>query len=146
MWIQYNVAWFFYFLHFIFLNSCDGQQQHRPIVGILSQPHEDGNSFYIAASYVKWLESGGAQSIPIPYDANETMIREIFSQINGVFFPGGSAKLPQSAMILWELILENNQEGQYFPVWGTCLGFEFMLMLAAGEDESLLQKGLNAGM
>lgn len=123
----------------------DQKLLQRPVIGILSQPHDDEeNTFYIAASYVKWLESGGAQSIAIPYDADETLIREIFSQINGVFFPGGNAKLPSSAKILWKLTVESNQRGDYFPVWGTCLGFEFLVMLTAHSNEVILQTSFNA--
>ena len=96
-----------------------------PVVGILSQPKTSGNEtyHYIAASYVKWIESSGAIAIPIPYDADETLTREIFSQINGVLFPGGDALLPLSASVMWELALESNKRGEYFPLWGTCLGF-----------------------
>ena len=41
---------------------------------------------------VKWLESAGAASIPIPYDSDEDLVNEIFSQINGILFPGGSSR------------------------------------------------------
>ena len=142
----------FNLIHIFFRNQLtladeikDQKLLQRPVIGILSQPHDDEeNTYYIAASYVKWLESGGAQSIAIPYDADETLIREIFSQINGVLFPGGSAQLPSSARTLWQLILENNQRGHYFPVWGTCLGFEFLVMLTAQSDEVMLQTSFNA--
>jgi gamma-glutamyl hydrolase len=116
-----------------------------PVVGILSQPKKSGNEtsiHYIAASYVKWVESSGATSIPIPYDADEALTREIFSQINGVLFPGGSALLPLSAKVMWDLALKSNNSGDYFPVWGTCLGFEFLIELTGGIDA--LQTGFNA--
>lgn len=119
-------------------------QRSRPVVGILSQPHSHGEDHYIAASYVKWLESAGARSIAIPYDADDELLHEIFSQINGVLFPGGDAPLPPAAKSMWNMILERNQnENDFFPAWGTCLGFEFMLMLAAGSD-NVLQKGFDA--
>ena len=63
-----------------------------PVIGVLSQPVYDGGYQYIAASYVKWIESAGAAAIVIPYDADEYQTREIFSQINGVLFPGGGNK------------------------------------------------------
>lgn len=116
----------------------------RPVVGILSQPMEDENSYYIAASYVKWLESAGARSIPIPYNADQDLISEIFSQINGILFPGGSADLPNSARYVWDLAVHRNLNGDYFPVWGTCLGFEFMLMLSADKGVDILESGFVA--
>ncbi len=110
----------------------------RPVVGILSQPYwNDPQQHYIAASYVKWVESGGAISIPIPYDADENLVREIFTQINGILFPGGSATLPDSAKWIWELALESNKHGEYFPVWGTCLGFEYLITLNDGGETAL---------
>jgi gamma-glutamyl hydrolase len=122
------------------IGSRNGQ---RPVVGILSQPRNshtlstdaaNETHHYIAASYVKWIESAGAISIPIPYDADEPLIREIFSQINGILFPGGDSALPPGAQILWDLAWESNARGDYFPVWGTCLGFEFLIMLVGGMD------------
>ena len=115
----------------------------RPVVGILSQPLDGENSYYIAASYVKWLESAGARSIPIPYDADQELVSEIFSQINGLLFPGGAADLPITAKYLWDLAVERNLNGDFFPVWGTCLGFEFMLMLVADKGLFPLSQAIN---
>jgi gamma-glutamyl hydrolase len=121
----------------------------RPVVGILSQPFSQHPAqHYIAASYVKWLESAGARSIAIPYDADEELLEEIFTQINGVFFPGGNALLPPNAKTIWKMILERNDKNgdggeDFFPAWGTCLGFEFLIMLAAG-DENALQSGFDS--
>lgn len=114
----------------------------RPVVGILSQPYH-GNNDYIAASYVKWLESAGARSIVIPYEADDNLLEEVFTQINGVLFPGGESDLPPHAHKIWNLIsVRNANDGDFFPVWGTCLGFEFLVMLAGGKD--VLQTGFDA--
>jgi len=126
----------------IWLVVCSAENQ-SPVVGILSLPPQSGKPYYyIAASYVKWLESAGARSIPIAYDATDELLEEIFTQINGLLLPGGSAGLPQNAKKIWELVIESNSRGGYFPVWGTCLGMEFMLMLVGGE--STIQSGFNA--
>jgi len=131
----------------IWIHHCVQGLIHRPLVGILSQPMQNGdeNSYYIAASYVKWLESAGARSIPIPYDANKNLVLEIFHQLNGVLFPGGSADLPPSARYIWDLAVHTNlQRGDYFPIWGTCLGFEFMLMLSSEKGIHALESGYKA--
>lgn len=120
------------------------QQQSRPVIGILSQPFYNNNDkHYIAASYVKWLESAGAAAIALPYDAPDDLVNEIFSQINGFLFPGGSAALPSAARTLWKLAIESNQRGEYFPVFGICLGLEFMTMLASNNEE-MIHSGFNA--
>lgn len=50
--------------------------------------------------------------------------------------------MPQSAQWLWRLALQSNERGDFFPVWGTCLGFEFLVQLVGGEG--CLQSGFNA--
>uniref|UniRef100_A0A8C1BCF9 folate gamma-glutamyl hydrolase n=1 Tax=Cyprinus carpio carpio TaxID=630221 RepID=A0A8C1BCF9_CYPCA len=96
----------------------------RPIIGVLAQevydppPHRNS---YIAASYVKFLESAGARVVPLI-----------------VLFPGGGVSLESSgyskaAGIFYRLALEANSNGDYFPVWGTCLGFELLTLLTSGK-------------
>ena len=101
---------------------------------------KDGDWHYIAASYVKWVESAGARSIVLPYDADEELTREIFGQVNGILFPGGDAILPRSAHLIYEMAVNaNKKSGEYFPIWGTCLGFEFLVALAANGGDSVLR-------
>jgi gamma-glutamyl hydrolase len=108
----------------------------RPVIGVLSTPDDSKSTFYIAASYVKWLESAGARAIAIPFYASDDLIESIFYQVNGILFPGGAdyKDMPDSARKIWKLAKTANDSGNYFPLWGTCLGFEFMVMLAASED------------
>lgn len=114
-----------------------------PVFGVLTQPILDSNETMVAASYVKWLEAGGARSIPIPYDAPDQLIGEIFQQIDGVLFPGGASDLPPSAKHMWKLLREAHGLGDSIPLWGTCLGFEFLLQLAS-EDLEILESGFEA--
>ena len=94
----------------------------RPVVGIYAAPlHHlpssgcpDGCD-YVAASYVKWLESAGAQSVPIPYNASVGYVDGIFPQLDGILFPGGGANLPVGAKRLFELALRANDNGTHFP-------------------------------
>nr|4L8W_B Chain B, Gamma-glutamyl hydrolase [Danio rerio]4L8W_D Chain D, Gamma-glutamyl hydrolase [Danio rerio]4L8W_E Chain E, Gamma-glutamyl hydrolase [Danio rerio]4L8W_G Chain G, Gamma-glutamyl hydrolase [Danio rerio]4L8W_I Chain I, Gamma-glutamyl hydrolase [Danio rerio]4L8W_K Chain K, Gamma-glutamyl hydrolase [Danio rerio]4L95_C Chain C, Gamma-glutamyl hydrolase [Danio rerio]4L95_E Chain E, Gamma-glutamyl hydrolase [Danio rerio]4L95_F Chain F, Gamma-glutamyl hydrolase [Danio rerio]4L95_G Chain len=113
----------------------------RPIIGVLAQdvfdPKPDRNS-YIAASYVKFLESAGARVVPVMINKSEDEYSRLFKSINGVLFPGGGVSLESSgyskaAGIFYRLALEANSNGDYFPVWGTCLGFELLTLLTSGE-------------
>ena len=81
----------------------------------------------MAASYVKWLESAGARSLPIAYNSTPEEIHAILPQLNGVLLPGGGAGKPPGAQMIFEEALKLNDNGTYFPVWGTCLGFEWLL-------------------
>lgn len=68
----------------------------RPIIGILSQqskpefePNINMSTSYIAASYVKWIEAAGGQSVPILNTYSKSHVLKIMSRINGVLLPGG---------------------------------------------------------
>ncbi|KAM9574466.1 gamma-glutamyl hydrolase [Guaruba guarouba] len=115
----------------------------RPIIGVLAQEchfdkfHRFGSS-YIAASYVKFLESAGARVVPIRLNLSDEEYDKIFHSINGVLFPGGGVDLKTSeysrvAKIFYHKALEANDNGDYFPVWGTCLGHEELTYLTSGK-------------
>ena len=116
-----------------------------PVIGIISQPRisseTEETEYVIAASYVKWVESAGARVMPIPWDATVEMAEAIFPQINGLLLIGGNSILPKVARVFWDLANQTNANGGFFPIWGTCLGFEYLLMLASGEDEFIMQGG-----
>jgi gamma-glutamyl hydrolase len=105
-----------------------------PVIGILSQPDPDNNDvFYIAASYVKWLEAGGARSIPIPYDASNELFDALFVELDGLLLPGGTAAFPPVLFYALDQIVAVNRQGlRFFPVWGTCLGYEFLVQYGGG--------------
>ena len=56
---------------------------------------------------------------------------------------GGDGQGMKVAREMWDLAKVANENGDRFPVWGTCLGFEWMLQLAA-DDEEVLQSGFLA--
>ncbi|XP_053197989.1 gamma-glutamyl hydrolase [Scomber japonicus] len=113
----------------------------KPIIGILSQESRSvppGKTSYIAASYVKYMESAGARVIPIKINQTLEEYKKIFNSINGVLFPGGAASITSSGYatagkIFYDLAIEAKDRGVHFPVWGTCLGFEMLTVLTSGE-------------
>jgi gamma-glutamyl hydrolase len=105
-----------------------------PVIGILSQPDRSHQYDYIAESYVDWIEESGARSIPIPYDAPPELLDELFPQINGLLLPGGwNGHMPPSVPYLLDKIVDDNNHGNFFPVWGICLGYEFLVKYVGGE-------------
>eukprot|EP00033_Pygsuia_biforma_P001003 GCRY01001148.1.p1 GENE.GCRY01001148.1~~GCRY01001148.1.p1 ORF type:complete len:316 (+),score=33.89 GCRY01001148.1:92-1039(+) len=129
---------FFLILVVIQVNATD-----RPIIGIISEDWHDtqfselGNQ-YIAASYVKFVESAGARVVPISYKTPKAELETIFHQINGLIFPGGGMNLKSGRFVeaeryLYELAIEANNKGDVFPIYGICLGFEALSVITAGD-------------
>ncbi|XP_016103443.1 gamma-glutamyl hydrolase-like [Sinocyclocheilus grahami] len=121
----------------------DEPDYDRPIIGILTQEVDDYmkkfGETYIPSSYVKYIESGGARVVPIRLNQSFAEHEKIFRSINGLLLIGGSVNLETSdfahtAGIYFRLALKANEEGEYFPIWGTCLGFQLLTVLVAGEN------------
>ncbi|XP_063696010.1 gamma-glutamyl hydrolase A-like [Culicoides brevitarsis] len=91
-----------------------------------------GHKQFIAASYVKFLEGGGARVVPVWINQTEDYYRDIMNKVNGIFFPGGSSSFKKShgfseaGYQIYKIAKELNDKGDYFPLWGTCLGFELL--------------------
>ncbi|CAH3137898.1 unnamed protein product [Pocillopora meandrina] len=113
----------------------------RPIIGILAQ-NTDGyvqtfGPTYIVASYIKYIESAGGRVVPIRNNLTEDQLEDLFKSINGVLFPGGGADIYDSPYsrtgnIIFNLAKKANDAGDVFPLWGTCLGFQFLSVQGAG--------------
>jgi len=118
----------------------------RPIIGILTQP-TDGvltsyGTSYIAASYVKYAESGGARVVPIFHNSTFEELDSVFNNINGILFPGGGSDLNGTQLFyagqrLYRNAIQANWNGDYFPIFGHCQGFE-LLALITSQDFNIL--------
>lgn len=118
-----------------------------PIIGILAQDSdgyvkEKFGPTYIVASYIKYIESAGGRVVPIRNDLSEEQLEKLFSSINGVLFPGGGVNVfdsqyARTGKILFNLAMKANDAGDVFPLWGTCLGFQFLSVCGAGGQNVL---------
>lgn len=117
---------------------------YRPIIGVLAQenlpddPSTQGSS-YIAACYVKYLESSGARVVPIRLNLLEDEYVRLFKSLNGLLLPGGDVDLQTSqfsrvSKIFYSLALKANDDGDHFPIWGTCQGFQQLSVLTANKN------------
>lgn len=124
-----------------------------PVIGIMSHPCKEPVSEsltpalpaacevrceYLAASYVKFVELAGARAVPISYYASADQIDELLPRLNGVLLPGGEPELPDAARRIVQRALELKD----FPVWGTCLGFEWIADAVA--EEKVIMEGFDA--
>jgi len=120
-----------------------------PVVAIMSQPSKSsaagcsGSCEYIASSYVKFVELAGARALPVSFYSTDAEIDDIMTQVNGFLFPGGGNALPDAAQRVVDNALSISSSGGHFPVWGACLGFEWIMMALGGKD-ALDASGLDA--
>ena len=129
-----------------FVLNCVNSKQRtikttRPIIGVMAQssrgePYHNTWKSYIAASYIKYLESSGARVVPIKNNLADDEVEKLFYSINGFLLPGGGANLLKSGYqrigrIIFNLAIESFEKGDYFPIWGTCLGFQYLSILAS---------------
>ena len=106
-------------------------------VGIITIPHLKKTKYgqsHIMKPYVDWFEERGVRVIPIPYDT--TQHEMYFHMVNGLFIPGGETTFimknetfVNSVTKFLELSL---QADEYFPIWGTCFGFELLMFIIGG--------------
>jgi len=85
----------------------------------------------------------------IPYDAPRPVLDNIFQNLNGILFTGGGLSLAdgtpyfETAKYLYQKALRANNEGDYFPLYGTCMGFQMLHILTAN-NHSILSSGFDS--
>lgn len=110
------------------------KRHHNTCVGIITIPHMKKTKYgdsHIMKPYVDWFEERGVRVIPIPYDTTEH--EAYFKIVNGLFIPGGETTyiiknkiFTDTIKIFLELSFDKDE---YFPIWGTCCGFEILLSM-----------------
>ncbi|XP_022901962.1 gamma-glutamyl hydrolase-like [Onthophagus taurus] len=118
-----------------------------PIIGVLSQGIYYNQKLdpkyhsYIAASYVKYLESAGARVVPVFIEKPLSYYEKVIKYTNGILLPGGAVTFSSTdgytsaGQIIYDLAIELNNKGDYYPIWGTCLGMELLPYVASkGKD------------
>lgn len=130
----------------------------RPIIGVLTQemqgstwskvPGIEEYNQWIVASNVKWVEAGGARVVPVIVDDTGEdqgeYFTQMFSHLNGLMIPGGpdystlpTAGYSKAAYAFFSMAMEANDGGDFFPIWGTCLGMEMLGYITAGGSDYL---------
>ena len=79
-------------------------------------PESICNTSYIAASYVKFVESGGARVVPVMINQPEEYYRTIFESTNGLLIPGGDVSLDTHSGML-QILHRNNILLSFFMIW-----------------------------
>lgn len=81
------------------------------------------------------LCGAGGRAVPIIYNAPTNLIMDQLAAVNGIIFPGGEADLSptapygRTAKLVFDKGMEFIQNGESFPMHGTCLGLEVCFAL-----------------
>ena len=115
-------------------------RRHRPVkIGILTapmpKPFLGRAESYLDRDYVAWVELSGANAVIIPY--NTPNLDDFLNRVHGVVLPGGAIENRQThdhkqyAVLVGAVkrIYRFALNSRYFPVWGTCLGFDMLAMM-----------------
>ena len=143
---------FGFLINFQLLLADASSNNDRPIIGIVSVGITDEvlikrnpelyRQSYIATSYVKFIEMAGARVVPISLEITKEKLKLIFNSINGLLFPGGEINLQNSRYYhltkkLYDMAVERNEAGEYFPVLGICRGMQALMVHAQGDISPL---------
>ena len=114
----------------------DTNEERGPIIAVMAQPLGNATD-YLPASYVKWLELGGARVVPVMYEATDREVDAIFANTNGLLLIGGDAPVCSAARRFLANAVSAAKAGDAYPIWGTCDGFEWLMQMAAEADGAL---------
>nr|XP_025610898.1 gamma-glutamyl hydrolase 2 isoform X4 [Arachis hypogaea] len=120
---------------------------YQPVIGIVTHPGDGASGRLsnssavsnIPASYVKFVEAGGARVVPLVYNESPQKLLKKLDLVNGVLFTGGWAKDGQyfeTVRRIFKKVLERNDGGEHFPLYAICLGFELITMIVSGISNS----------
>jgi len=102
-------------------------------IGIITIPHTTKQS-HIMKSYVDWFEKAGVNVLPIPFDTQHHEL--YFRVVHGLFIPGTDKGYDIKNKVFMKsvatFITLSQRFNEYFPIWGTCFGFEVLLSLIGG--------------
>lgn len=127
--------------------------ESSPVICVFCQPAEELGKAqfpFVPVSYCAWLEAAGARCVALPYNINEASMEYLLESTNGLLVPGGNSNLYKNYETkegsgevtlgfrkVWRLVNKMWARGVRYPVWGTCLGLELVLMMIT-EDTKVL--------
>jgi gamma-glutamyl hydrolase len=125
----------------------------RPIVGILSLPHTDAFQEahnlnitdvkgIIPSSYVRWLQSAGAQVVVIPHFWDAGSQQKLISKLSGILFTGGDYgddNWNRTTAMIYNEVIRRNGTSEPLALWATCLGYERVLQVASQSNRTIVK-------
>lgn len=102
-------------------------------------------STFISETYINWLKNVELKIIPIDINAKNRKILEFIENVDGIVLTGGGidmfefknengikkqikSKYLKKIEFIINHVKKINDDGRTFPIWGTCLGFQALLI------------------
>jgi len=101
-------------------------------------PRFDKYNSYIMAAYIDHILAAGARVVPLILNEDEDVTMKKLDSLNGVLFPGGDGGYYSYGEFVFNYALEKNKNGTYFPIWGTCLGYEYIMEYTATAGKGVI--------
>jgi glutamine amidotransferase PdxT len=90
------------------------------------------------AAYVQFMEAAGARVVPLVVGETWDITFDKISRLDGILFPGGDGDYVEYGKAIFEQVKEWNDQGHFYPLWGTCVGYENMAIWVADEGPDVL--------
>jgi gamma-glutamyl-gamma-aminobutyrate hydrolase PuuD len=112
-------------------------------IGVVTSPMPVGQMHkaesYIDNRYLEWVEMSGATAVVISYMVDDVDV--YLNSVQGVVLCGGGVENKKTHTTaqyekysrLCQRIYAFAAAKPYYPLWGTCLGFEFLCMMGSGD-------------
>lgn len=141
------------------MNSVSNHLNETPVIGILTIPiskwvtgdqklilKSKHLKSFIPNAYIQWLESAGAQVVPIQYNLTKPIMNSLLKQVNGVVIAGKIAetklthlhsseidneviRYTQSEFHIFNYAKKQNDIGYFFPLFGVAGGSQDLLLM-----------------
>ena len=116
------------------------------VIGIITVPLTPDKKYfkvcgdsYISSQHLTWMKKNNIETLIIPHNTDN--LQYYFDRIHGLYLPSGGAfagtqkEFYMACKKLLLMAMKANDNGYYFPVWGCCMGFQQMLIIADGKDD-----------
>ncbi len=128
------------------LKSKNTNKKNPFVIGIITVPLTPNKKYfkvcgdsYISSEHLKWMKKNNVETLIIPYNTNN--LEYYFDRVHAIYLPSGGAfagtqmEYYRTCKKLVLMAMKANDNGYYFPVWGCCMGFQQMLIIADGKDD-----------
>lgn len=126
-------------------NTSDVKLPKKACIGIITVPLSPDKKYYkvcgdsyISTAHIHMLKRVGLSVIAIPYTTDK--FAYYMERVNGLYFPSGGVFAVNNrdyfncCKKFMHLATEANDNGRHFPIWGSCMGMQQMLMIADNRD------------